>query len=178
MDIPPEQGEGDELAQRPAASWSWPAFANAGNRPTYACVADVDGDEDLDYLSPNRDSGTITVHANNGSGVFSLAQTIGGCGAVVTVQPLDLNGDGRVDLVATDNNGRILAVLQNPSGGFAGPSLIASVPAAAGLSIADLNADGRFDLVVTSGGTDDRVRILLAQANGSFTVMNFLFPEE
>jgi hypothetical protein len=159
-----------EVAQRPARSWSWPGFTSNGTRPAYGCVADVDGDEDLDYLSPNRDSGTITVHANNGAGSFTLAQTISGCGTVHTVQAFDLNGDGRVDLVATDNNGRVLSMLQNTAGGFAGPVQLAAVPAAHGLSVADLNGDGRFDLVVTSLGSDDRVRILLAQANGAFTV--------
>lgn len=159
-----------EVPAKPSTGWSWPSSFGVGARPLYACTGDFDGDEDPDYASPNRDAGTITIHANDGSGNFALAQTVGGCGTVQTLAAADLDGNGRLDLVATDGSGRLLALYQNAGGGFGGPTLLASIPDAHGLALADLNGNLRPDVVVTSVGTDDRVRVLLAQPNGSYLV--------
>ncbi|MFY9344333.1 MAG: FG-GAP-like repeat-containing protein [Planctomycetota bacterium] len=166
-----------EVPSRPAQSWSWPSFVGVGSQPHYGAVADFDGDEDLDYASPNRNSGNVSIYANNGAGAFTHAQTIGGCGAVFSLVAADFNLDGRIDLAATDSNGRVLMLLQTSSSGvFAAPTEIASIASAHGTAAADLNLDGRPDLVVSSTGNDDRVRVLLAQSNGSFAIAQTYGP--
>ena len=63
-------------------------------------VADVDGDHDLDVVAASRNNSLLTWFANDGTGVFSAAQTIG---AFTGAEPLalvarDFDADGDVDL--------------------------------------------------------------------------------
>jgi hypothetical protein len=157
-----------EVAQRPPRSWSWPTAYATGSRPSYGCTFDMDGDGDLDYASPDRDSGQVSIWRNNGSGVFALANTVGGCGLAVTSIPTDWDSDGDLDLLLTDYaaSGRLLYIRNNGASWVLQASL-ASMPYCHGLAIGDVNADGRVDVVTTSLGTDDRARVFLRQSDGS-----------
>lgn len=157
-----------EVPQLPPRSWAWPITYATGASPVYGCAADLDGDGDIDYASPNRIAGTITVYVNNGSGAFTLAQTIAGCGMPLTVVATDWDGDGRMDLIATDSNlvGRVI-LARGSASGFLAVESMADVPYAHGIALGDLNNDGRKDLVVTSFMSDDRVRVFLRAVNGT-----------
>src|SRR5262249_20448711 len=95
----------------------------------------------------------------------------------------DLDGDGILDLVVTDDSQTSLKVVKglgdgtfarNPStGGLA--ILTTPVPAGAKLTaLADLNGDGKLDVAVT--GTD-KVSVLIGNGDGSFqTPTSFAAP--
>ena len=166
-----------ELAQRPPRSWSWPTAYATGARPIFGCTFDMDGDGDLDYASTDRDSGQVSIWRNNGSGEFTLASTVGGCGLVLTTVAVDWDADGDVDLLASDvsPSGRLLYLRNNGTSWVLHASL-AAVPYCHGLAIGDVNADGRVDVVTTSEGTDDRTRVFLKQADGSLSAPTLYGP--
>ena len=163
-----------EVSQRPARSWSWPTAYATGARPVSGCAFDMDGDGDMDYASPDRDSGQISLWRNNGTGVFAGAGVIGGAGSIYTVVPLDHDGDGDQDLYGTDANGRLL--LARNGGASWSLEQLAPVPQCHGVTVADLNNDSRIDVITSSVGSDDRVRVFLRQADGSLSAPSVYGP--
>ncbi len=163
-----------EVQQRPARSWSWPTAYATGARPVYGCAFDMDGDGDMDYASPDRDSGQISLWRNNGTGVFAGAGVIGGAGSIYTVVPLDHDGDGDQDLYGPDANGRLL--LARNGGASWNLEQLALVPACYGVTVADLNKDSRIDIITSSVGSDDRIRVFLRQSDGSLAMPSVFGP--
>jgi hypothetical protein len=94
--------------------------------------------------------------------------------AVSNVRLLDLDGDGRPELLATDmRQGVVLVASGHPAAATA--AAVAAIPNPAHVSVADLDADGRRDLLVADLGQflpSDAVKgaavWLRAQAGGGF----------
>ena len=84
----------------------------------------------------------------------------------------DLNGDGRLDIVATTggNSPTYIAVFYQGAGGVLGPATqIASYDIPMAVRVADFNNDGRADIVVSHQGWG-AVGIYLQQAGGLLAV--------
>lgn len=99
-------------------------FRNAGNAmfqaqpttllPGLQCAADLDGDGDVDLLGASAAGTPLLLHRNDGTGAF-VAQpfpALSGVGQAGTfpmartIQPEDLDQDGRIDLVVADRAGQ------------------------------------------------------------------------
>jgi len=114
------------------------------------------------------------------SNYASQSNTIEGVGLTQQTDWLDLvdlNGDGRLDIVSLSSNGRSASFLQNENGAFTGLSAVQSgLPDTAAIRSAqmgDLDADGNLDLLlVTEGATNG----YLGNGDGSFRLLNFPFP--
>jgi hypothetical protein len=94
------------------------------NKPVWIAVADFNGDG-----IPSN----VTILLGTGGGNFGTPATVdtGGTGTDA-LSVLDLNGDGKLDLVAGNNTSGTLAVLAgNGNGTFAAPRLIELVSARA-----------------------------------------------
>jgi hypothetical protein len=130
--------------------------------------ADLDGDGDVDLVTANSRSDTVTVLRNNGDGTFAagVAYAVGSSPASVT--SADLDDDGDVDLMTANFNSNNVTVLHNN-----GDSTFAvGVAYAVGfgpLSVtsADLDGDGNADLV-TANFDSYTVTVLRNSGNGTF----------
>ncbi len=138
-------------------------------------VADFDGDGNLDIVAADADqftagSGQFTVFFGNGDGsfqsglVFPLSLKF-----LDQIAVADMDGDGRPDLLMTDEN-QIIVVHYVGARSF-GPEVHYAAGAISQFAVRDLNHDGLPDLVVANGN----VSVLLSQAgrsapNGTFTI--------
>jgi FG-GAP-like repeat len=135
-----------------------PAIANpAGDRPDSLFIGDFDGDGVADVAVANVGDDTILVLRGLPDGGFSMNGTyppsVPSQFGLNWVTGGDLDGDGRVDLVATnDLENEVVLLLGNGDGTFAAP--IFFMPSAefspSSAIVADIDGDGRNELVVSS----------------------------
>jgi hypothetical protein len=131
----------------------------------------ADGKADLVVLSGgNQVTGSVLL--GNGDGTFSFGSAIGGdvtYAAGVAVQ--DFNGDGKSDIVVTDDQ-RTLILLSNGDGTFtAGPSSPLGNnddPDYRAITAGDFNGDGVPDLVFSNSDLD-AVSVVLTQLTQTAT---------
>lgn len=110
------------------------------------CVADFDGDGDLDTLSASQHSSNL-VFLNDGSGSLTLHQTLVSTSGAYDAITGDLDGDGDVDIVTLQTGGT--QVWRNDGTGTftdTGQSLGASAFWAGVAALGDADGDGDLDL--------------------------------
>ncbi|MEO7300301.1 MAG: immunoglobulin domain-containing protein [Verrucomicrobiota bacterium] len=138
-------------------------FATPGNPFGGMSIGDLDGDGKLDIAVATYTGGTVSVFRNiSTTGVIttnSLAArfdlpTGGSTHGVVTV---DIDGDGKSDLVAVSEYANAVAVFQNLStngtlvaGSFAPRVDFATASNPGGVAVGDLDGDGRPDVVAAA----------------------------
>jgi hypothetical protein len=158
-------GNGDGTFQAPQT-------VSAGDA-TYAIVTgDFNGDGKLDIAVTNYYASTVSVLLGNGDGSFQTAVpysvSSNPSNTVFYVTEADLNGDGNLDLIASNEvDGTIAVLLGNSDGTFqaATPFTVGAGPE--GMAIGDFNGDGKLDLVAASSGGNSLL-LLLGNGNGSF----------
>jgi len=143
----------------------------AGQVPSFVLIGDVDGDGSSDLVVEDQVGPPYgLVLLNRGDGTFRPGPTLSirQMGALA-----DLNGDGKLDLVARE--GRTVSVhLGRGDGTFAAGEPYGSINGPASVAVGDLNGDGAVDLVtgddgVGPMGTGDTVSVLLNHGDGTFT---------
>jgi hypothetical protein len=97
-------------------------------------------------------SGTsLNVILGRGDGVFEAPQAILSGNSPYNLVPVDLNGDGNMDIVSSNNgDNTISVVLGNGDGTFPKAVGYSTDSKPGNLSAADFNGDGKIDLVVIS----------------------------
>ena len=144
-----------------------------GSFPQSVAAADFNGDGNLDIATANSGSNTVTVLLGNGLGGFTAA--VGSPFAVganpQSIAVVDINGDGKPDLVTANvADNTVTVLLGTGSGGF---SAAAGSPIAAGstpisLVAGDFNGDGRPDIATEDiGGNNVTVLLGMQAASGS-----------
>ncbi|HYD08575.1 MAG TPA: cell wall-binding repeat-containing protein, partial [Acidimicrobiales bacterium] len=123
-------------------------------------VADFDRDGDLDVVSSDDLSGNVLLHRNgNASGggdgsVWTTFDVALGLGSASGVAVGDMDGDGILDVTATDFTGDTVRWWRNAdraAPAFTGQSSV-TVQSANHVAVADVDRDGALDWVA-SGGT-------------------------
>jgi len=173
-------------------------YSTMGSNPRSVIVADVNSDGKPDVVVGNEaiseftGTGAIAVMLGNGDGTLRAAPTYvsGGLDNNSAVAVADLNGDGKADLVLTNDacvgltcNAAISVKLGNGDGTFQAARVYdAGGNFPRGLVVADVNKDGFPDLVVaiecadyqtcSSGGSNGAVAILLGHGDGTFSAAN------
>jgi len=145
-----------------------------GTYPMYSAVADINGDNKLDLLVSNLNSGTVSTFTGDGNTNFTPLATLSTGGVYPwRLQLADINGDGILDLVVANTFNNTVAFLRGTgNGGFAAPTTISFFGAPYGLAIADVNGDGKLDLIATDGddaqGNGQSIEVLLGNGDGTF----------
>ncbi|MGA8493357.1 MAG: FG-GAP-like repeat-containing protein [Terriglobales bacterium] len=174
-------GNGTFQAARTYSSGGYEAFAVA--------VGDVNNDGKADLVVANGcqsankcGSGSVGVLLGNGDGTFQPAQAYASGGVVASsVTIADVNKDGRVDLIVTnqclDNtcaSGGVTILLGNGKGVFqAAHSYATGGLVAVSVAVGVFNADQKIDLAIanqcqSSGNCNGSVGVLLGNGNGTF----------
>jgi len=142
---------------------------------TSLVVADFNGDgkPDIavtDYMDTHTYLG-IDVLLGNGDGTFGPQTVIAKNAAVYGLVAADLSGNGKIDLVATNNSNLPLTILMgNGDGTFTQlPPDPATAFLADAVAVADFNGDGILDLAVPDS-ISGNVYVLLGKGDGTFTV--------
>lgn len=150
--------------------------------------ADGDGDKDL-FLGSSLNTGARLL-LNNGQGQFTdsgRAMPAGAANAdAVDIQSLDVNNDGRTDLVISysafgggDPTRRIQLLINDGAGGFADetaarlPDTIQGGAWSRRVHLSDVNGDGLTDLILSNGSATP---IYLNDGVGKFLQMPSLLP--
>ncbi|HLX84725.1 MAG TPA: FG-GAP-like repeat-containing protein [Terriglobales bacterium] len=151
------------------------------NTFTYGIAAgDVNGDGKADLVAvfgggSDSCNHEVAVLLGLGTGKFKKAvfyPTGAGTNAQEEeVYLVDVNGDGKLDIVIANSDGTLSVLLNKGSGTYTTEAL---VPAVANLfyqeslTFADFNGDGKMDIALTSRGAYSTVWVLPGNGNGTF----------
>jgi hypothetical protein len=141
-------------------------------------VGDFNGDHLLDVavwmLDATTGSTQVEIYLGNGTGSLTYRGTYvapnsndfnPGSNSIVAS---DVNGDGKLDLVAATPNNGLFVFLGNGDGTFQTPvnySYARTSGCCTGIAVGDLNGDGKPDLALP---VNDGISILLNNGNGTF----------
>lgn len=145
-------------------------------------IVDVDGDGRRDLLGAGGGQSEVLYWRQDGSGALEAPRSISlGSGNLASdIAAGDVNGDGRVDIVAAVAGAAgvdLAVVLQLPDGSFASATTLSvdSVWQASSVALGDLNGDGRLDIAASTGGNSPtHVALFLQRADGSLGALTKL----
>ena len=154
-----------------------------GPIPFSVAVVDVNGDGKPDLVNANLGYGesTVSVFLGNGNGTFQAQRTFAAGIYPVAVAVADLTGDGKSDIIVTNNTsgvgaaspGGVSVLLGNGNGTFQAPLAFLVGDDPTSLAVGDFNGDGKPDLVV-SNYKSDTISVLLGNGNGTFQAQQTL----
>ena len=138
-------------------------------------LGDVNGDGHLDLVTASYNGGTnwVTVALGNGDGTFQAAKPVttlaGDNNGGPAVALADVNGDGKLDIIAASWAGYGVAVFLGNGDGTFGPEVDYALDGGYANSIAtgDFNGDGKVD-IVTSDPFGNSISVLLGNGDGTF----------
>src|SRR5579859_8033614 len=136
-------------------------------------VVDVNGDNKPDILAVNTGSfssyqGSVGVLMGNGNGTFAAEQTYLVGHRPTTIKVADFDGDGKVDIVVSNNESSSVSILLgNGDGTFQNQRTSAVNGPLNAVDVGDFNGDGRPDMA-TANGADWSMSVLLSDAKADF----------
>jgi hypothetical protein len=167
-----------------------PLYGSGGYGGGILATGDLNGDGKLDLVvtngclnSVNCANGSVSVLLGDGDGALQPAMNYSTPGNPFSVAVADVNGDGKPDLIVTNqcaaqNNctgtgdGVVTVFLGNGDGTFqTAASYDAGGYAPSSVAMGDVNGDGKPDLVVANTAADygnGSVSVLLGNGDGTF----------
>jgi hypothetical protein len=141
--------------------------------PASIAVVDVNSDGKPDIIVANFVLCNVGVFLNSGTGTFTAQATYStGTGSGSNfVAAVDVNGDGKPDIIVANFETNNVGVLLNSgTGTFNAQTTYATGTGSTsvGLAVVDVNSDSKPDIIVANGGTNN-VGVLLNSGNGMFT---------
>lgn len=134
------------------------SYPSQANRPRGAAFGDLNGDGKTDVILTHQDSASYSVFLGNGLGSFSpllpttVFGVIGGQATNNTTRLVDLNGDGKLDLLLGTNSANFHYYLGNGTGlvnqiaqvNFGTSGVVAAQ------AVADINGDNLPDVITAN----------------------------
>jgi hypothetical protein len=155
----------EALEDRCLPSFVAPVSYPVGAAPQAVVTADVNGDGQLDIITANAASNTVSVQLGNGNGTFQPAVNYATGTDPVAVAVGDL-GNGKLDIVtANAASSTVSVLLGNGNGTFA--TAVNYATGSDPVSVAIGNFNGKPDIVTVSG-TSGTVSVLLGNGDGTF----------
>jgi hypothetical protein len=168
------------LAAAPAAAQisfrTWSGFDashfDQARFPYGSVLADLDGDGDIDAAFVHNLFAKVTVIRNQGGGTYAQPESYAIGNPSQCVIAADLDGDGRLDLIAADTGsngeGNRVSVLRNTGTSFAAAVHYPAGAGPSGLAAADFTGDGRIDIAAANYGfLGQASTVSLLRNNGS-----------
>jgi hypothetical protein len=141
-----------------------------GPQPGWLVAGDFNGDGNLDLATANFDNYlgmTVSILLGNGDGTFQThVQYPTGQGPAAIIAA-DFNGDGKLDLVTSNNGNAISILLGDGDGTFQAPINYLPGVVTAGVTTGDFNGDGKLDLAFSEFNSS-LIDVLLGNGDGTF----------
>jgi hypothetical protein len=153
-----EQNSVSILLGKGDGTFNPPVTISLGNNdPYWITSGDFNGDGKLDLVVVNAGNpGTVGILLGNGDGTFQPMLVGPNVGAYpIFVTAADLNGDGKLDLVVTDQPeaaDNVQVVLGNGDGTFQPAVAYTGGHAPQSAAVADFNGDGLPDIALANAG--------------------------
>src|SRR5262245_55716900 len=151
------------------------AEAAVGRSPREIALADFNNDGCGDFAVVNRDSYDVSILLGCGAdavGFQKLDQTYPVDGEVAGLLLVDLNGDGRADVLQLHRASSEISVrLSGTNGQLSVPVFFSTGTQPNGFETADVNGDGKLDVVTANLGQEGEpgtISILLGNGQGAF----------
>ena len=140
-------------------------------------AADFNGDGNLDLAVANEgaegNDARVSVFTGAGDGTFGDRADFGAGNKCQVIAAGDFDGDGNIDLAATDNGDVVSIFLGVGDGTFGSNEDLTTETAPQGITTGDFDGDGDLDLAVASSGPDEsfdgtNFSIFLGNGDGTF----------
>ena len=180
------------LASQTAPGADTPSFAAqqtfaTGVNPESVTTADVNGDSKPDLIVANVHDNTLSVLLNTTAPgattpSFATQQTFATGTHPVSVTAIDVNGDGKPDLIAAIPNDNNVSVLLNTTApdattpSFATQQTFATGTNPFSVTAADVNSDGKLDLILANAN-DNTLSVLLNTTTPGAAMPSFAAQE-
>jgi hypothetical protein len=153
--------------------------------PTRLFLKDVNNDGNLDIVVNAPDEGKILIYFGDDKGNFVVpAEEIEGLTKDFDLSVVDFNGDGNLDIAATniasngENGASVFVFLGDGSGRFRKTSTFPVNPLPTTIEARDLNNDGKPDMIVAGAlpgnHTGNFLSTYLGDGAGNFTVQQII----
>ncbi|WP_394845910.1 FG-GAP-like repeat-containing protein [Pendulispora brunnea] len=132
-------------------------------------TGDVNNDGKVDIVVTTNESGSagVSILLGKGDGTFERGATFSTGNAFCKSAPQDYSGDGKLDLVVSDETGNLSVLLGNGDGTFQSGINTAISQSPNGVLSGDYNGDGKRDIGLYTQ-RDHTMSILLGNGSGAF----------
>ncbi len=148
-----------------------PASITTGSGTFSIVTSDIDKDGDMDIVSANLNSNTISVIKNNGDETFSAKTDYVAGNAPYSITSSDFDGDGNIDIVTANYGSNTISVFKNNGDGtFAAKTDYSTGLQPRSVITVDIEGDGDMDIVTAnSDANTNSISIFENNGNGIFS---------